>query len=293
MQRFNVVTTVLLALALAASACSRQQSDWQKARETNTIEAYEQFLKRYPNGDFTAQAQAHLKDLYTERDWQKARDADTPDAYQTFLTQHPEGKLADEARTRIENFNLAETPAATPGAEGREAPAVPPGSTSTASSPAPAGAASEGTGPAGALSGTGAAGPVAKGAAGAAASRMSGSGSGSISQPGIAAGPVSPGTGKAQAAKPRTAALEARYGVQLGAFRSGGAAAAHQRWEHLKKDYPQLFKGLSSKVIPTRTTKGTLYRLQAVGVSERHARNICKSLHARSQACVVVRLART
>lgn len=292
MQRFNVVTTVLLALALAVSACSRQQSDWQKARETNTIEAYEQFLKRYPNGDFTAQAQAHLKDLYTERDWQKARDADTPDAYQTFLTQHPEGKLADEARTRIENFNLAETPAATPGAEGREAPAAPPGGASTASAPAPAaGTASEATGPA-AASGTGAAGPVTKGAAGAASARMSGSASGSIPQPGTAAGPVAVGAGKAQAAKPRTAALAGRYGVQLGAFRSG-PAAAHRRWEHLKKDYPQLFKGLSSKVIPTRTTKGTLYRLQAVGVSERHARSICKSLHARSQACVVVHVART
>ena len=55
-------------------------------------DAYEQFLKKYPSGEFTAQAQARLKELYEERDWQKARDADTPEAYQAFLKQYPEGQ---------------------------------------------------------------------------------------------------------------------------------------------------------------------------------------------------------
>ena len=33
------------AMVLALSACSRQQSDWQKTRETNTTDSYEQFFE--------------------------------------------------------------------------------------------------------------------------------------------------------------------------------------------------------------------------------------------------------
>src|ERR1700730_14350657 len=109
------VVAGLCAVMLALAGCSRQQSDWQKTRETNTAEAYEQFLKKYPSGEFTAQAQARVKESYEERDWQKARDADTPEAYQAFLKQYPEGKWTEEARIRVENFTLAQAPSnATP-----------------------------------------------------------------------------------------------------------------------------------------------------------------------------------
>lgn len=113
----KAVLALSLALLLAVSACSRQQSDWEKTRAANTTDAYELFLKKYPSGEFTAQAQARVKELYEERDWQKARDADTQEAYQAFLKQYPEGKWAEEARIRVENFTLAQAPSnATPAA---------------------------------------------------------------------------------------------------------------------------------------------------------------------------------
>ncbi|HEX3395432.1 MAG TPA: SPOR domain-containing protein [Steroidobacteraceae bacterium] len=103
-----------LTCALALCGCSRQQSDWEKTRTANTAEAYEQFVKKYPSGEFTAQAKAQLKGLYEERDWQKARDTDTLEAYQAFLKQYPEGKWTEEARIRVENFTLAAAPSNTP-----------------------------------------------------------------------------------------------------------------------------------------------------------------------------------
>jgi len=105
---------VALAAVLAVSGCSRQQSDWQKTRTANTTDAYELFLKKYPTGEFTAQAQARVKELYEERDWQKARDTDTLEGYQAFLKQYPEGKWTEEARIRVENFTLASAPSNTP-----------------------------------------------------------------------------------------------------------------------------------------------------------------------------------
>src|SRR6202051_3435672 len=106
----NAVIGLGFALLLGISGCSRQQSDWEKTRAANTTDSYEQFIRKYPNGEFTAQAQARVKELYEERDWQKARDTDTQEAYQAFLKQYPEGKWTEEARIRVENFTLAQAP---------------------------------------------------------------------------------------------------------------------------------------------------------------------------------------
>jgi cell division protein FtsN len=242
---------VALTALLAMAGCSRQQSDWQKTRETNTADAYEQFLKKYPSGEFTAQAEARAKELYEERDWQKARDADTPEAYQAFLKQYPQGKWTEEARIRVENFALAQ---------------------------APSGSAS------GALS--------------AAAPSSAGGGAGKSAAPPAPPPPVPtpvPQTAPQSApqaattpASPTPASPTRSYGVQLGAFKSG-ADAAHKRWADLQKQYPTLLSGLNSKVVPKKSADGSLFRLQAMGLSEKRAREVCSELQAKSQACVVVR----
>ena len=135
----QVFLVLSLTAALALSGCSRQQSDWEKTRAANTTEAYELFLKKYPSGEFTAQAQARVKELYEERDWQKARDTDTLDAYQAFLKQYPEGKWTEEARIRVENFTLASAPStpAPPGTESAAEAAPPPATLKPAPRPAP------------------------------------------------------------------------------------------------------------------------------------------------------------
>jgi hypothetical protein len=231
------VVAGLCAVLLALAGCSRQQSDWQKTRETNTAEAYEQFLKKYPSGEFTAQAEARVKELYEERDWQKARDADTPEAYQAFLKQYPEGKWTEEARIRVENFTLAQAP-------------------------------------------SGAAGPAAAGAGTGADT----AGKATSSAP---AANEKPETATRAAATPSPKSAAGSYGVQLGAFKSG-PKAAHKHWAELQKEYPALLEGLTSKVLPTTTSGGHIYRLQTTGVTEKRARQICSSLKAESQACVVV-----
>jgi cell division protein FtsN len=251
----SLVTGAVLAIALSLTACSRQQSDWQKTRETNTADGYEQFLKKYPSGEFTAQAQARVKELYEERDWQKARDADTPEAYQAFLKQYPEGKWTEEARIRVENFTLAQAPgtsAAAPAAGADSGAASPPAEPSE--SPAPQAALPATAAPA----------------------------------PKPATPPAqAPVQVPAQATAPAPKGKAGSYGVQLGAFKSG-APAAHERWSRLQKQYPKLLAGLSSKVSPKTTSNGKLYRLQVLGMTQEHARDLCHALKAKSQACVVL-----
>jgi cell division protein FtsN len=244
----KAVLGVCLALLLVVAACSRQQSDWEKTRAANTTDAYELFLKKYPAGEFSAQAQARVKELYEERDWQKARDADTQEAYQAFLKQYPEGKWAEEARIRVENFTLAQAP-------------------SNAAAPAAADSANTPGNPA-----AGAAAAGAATAAGAAATVKPYAPAHSAPPPVNAASPA-PKTGS--------------YGVQLGAFKSGADAANH-RWTHLNQEYPKVLAGLSPTVSPKKDASGTLYRLQVTGLTEKHARHICKSLKTKSQGCILL-----
>jgi cell division protein FtsN len=247
----KVFLVLSLTAALALSGCSRQQSDWEKTRTANTTDAYELFLKKYPSGEFTSQAQARVKELYEERDWQKARDTDTLDAYQAFLKQYPEGKWTEEARIRVENFTLASAPSSgTPAGADNAAPAQ------AAPTPAPAPAAAP---------------PAARATKPAAPPKQ-------------AAAPTPPSMGHAASASKSQGA----YAIQLGAFKSGADAANH-RWAKLEKEYPKLLSGLSPKVSPKKGASGTLYRLQVASLSESHANSICKALKAHSQACVLIR----
>jgi cell division protein FtsN len=253
---------LVLGVALAAAGCSRQQGDWDKARTANNLESYEQFVKKYPNGDFTAQAQARIKELEEERDWQKARDADTPDAYQAFLKQYPEGKWTEEARIRIENFSLAQTPAgAVPGAEGGAPPAAADGSSPGAVNPALADA------------GQGAAAPAA------------------AAKPAAVEKPVpaeKPAKTRSAAEKPAAHAADAggNYAVQLGAFSAGKSAAEHG-WTKLVAAHSSL-KGLKHRVVAGKGPSGPLFRLQAIQLSKAHAESLCAGLKAKKQSCMVI-----
>jgi cell division protein FtsN len=258
MLRKQFVLACCITLAMGLCGCSRQQSDWQKTRETNTPEAYEQFVKKYPTGEFTPQAQARLKELYDDRDWQKARDADTPEAYQAYLNQYPDGQSATEARNRLENFSMAQSPGGTPSAPG-SAPEAPAGTSGTVGAASP----DSGSAPP----------PPASAAA-------------SHKAPPVAAA-MAPTHTHQSSVKEATG----DYALQLGAFRSG-SAAANKRWERLQKEYPNLLAGLNSKVVPKKTASGTLYRLQTAGLTESHARKICRDLKAKSQPCIIVRAER-
>ena len=281
----KTVLAICCAVLIGIGGCSRQQSDWQKTREANSTDAYEQFLKKYPSGEFSAQAQARLKEMYEQRDWEKARDADTPEAYQAFLKQYPEGKWTEEARIRVENFTLAQTPAgsgAPPGASGGSAangPAMtggpPPGGPTMTGGPPPNGPAMKG-------------GPPPTGPA------MTGSPAPGAADEENEAPPSAPSVAhKPHGVPPPASSTEAsgesgRYAVQLGAFKTGHAAAK-KRWEHLQREYPKLLAGLSSKVLPKKTGSGTLYRLQVVDLSESRAHKICKALKPKSPPCVIIR----
>ncbi len=253
MQRTPWIATGLCLLTLGLAGCHREQSDWAKVRATNTVQSYEQYLAKYPNGSFVAQAEARLAQVEEDQDWQKASATNTPEGYQAFLRQHPQGKWAEEARIRIENFALASPPNA-PASSGGVSPA-------SAAAAAATGAA---TGPAG--------------------SKPAAAGAETTSRP-SSTRRTHPAVAHRVVRHERTAGA---YGVQLGAFRSG-ASAALRHWRALVARDGHLLRGLHPRVSPLRTKAGRLYRLQVRGLSRARAALICRRLRAQAQSCIVVR----
>ena len=250
MAKNRIVAGLVCAIVVGLAACSGEQSDWEKARASNTTDTYEAFVKKYPNGSFSAQAQARLKELYEERDWQKARDADTPDSYQGFLTQYPEGKYAEEARIRVENFNLAQAPGGAPAPVASAVESASGAANPSTATPAPKPAANPAPG----------------------------------KTPPAAAKPAAVEK-SATSAKP---AASGGYGVQLGAF-SSGQKAADRHWAVLTKKYPSLLSGLTPKVHRSASGKAHLYKLQVAGLKASQASAICKALQAKHDACTILK----
>jgi len=274
MRRNGLVLAMTLAglLALATLAgCSREKIDWKSAEAADTVEGYDHFLERHPEGTLAVQARARVAQLNEDRDWKKATAVDTADAYKQFLAQHDSGKWAEEARIRVENFSLdgtaagAEKPAPeAPPAAVAEQPAMPAhGPKEAQLPPAPAKAVTEPKAASGGKSAPAAAKtPEPKRVA--------------------AATPVTPAAAKPAAAP----AQAASFGIQLGAFRSQDAAL--KNWKQLQTKYAADLHGLFAHAVPVKQTAGALFRLQAPVGEESRARSICASLSKQSQPCVVV-----
>ncbi len=84
----------LIAAGLAMAACDRSESDWQKAKQANTVNAFEEFRKDHPRSAHDGEAEAVIGTLTA---WADAEKTGTPDGLFAFAEKHPESSLASKA----------------------------------------------------------------------------------------------------------------------------------------------------------------------------------------------------
>ncbi len=89
-------------------SCSSEKKDWKNAESENSITAYEDFLNRYSEGEFTDEARSRIETIYFE----KAEAANTIEAFDDFLKRYSEGDFADKARFKIETLYFEKAEAA-------------------------------------------------------------------------------------------------------------------------------------------------------------------------------------
>lgn len=289
-------------LTLAGCASPEEQA-FKHARMTDTVVAWEEFLRRYPEGDTTAKARQRLAELHEDREWQRAGLANTVPAYQQYLRGYPQGRFATEALVRIANLNLQAVPDHDPTEEelrAARAAALPDEAVVTPTKPAATGALIQRSSPVPVT-------PPAKQAAGKPVPAKLSPSAPPVAtppkpvavkpvpaKPSPAATPVAkPAPAKPATVKPAPAATSPApvapaatsvWSMQLGAF-AKGEAAARAHWQKLLGRVPAL-TGLTPEVAPPTDDRG-FYRLRVVGLEQARARELCEAIRAAGEGCLV------
>jgi hypothetical protein len=101
------VKVIALSSLLAACFClsalgvdKKAEKDWQSAVKSNSVFAYQQFLKKHPLSEFTEQARQRLAE-FEEIKLAEAEKADSWTAYYSFLTDYPQSGHKDKVVRKL------------------------------------------------------------------------------------------------------------------------------------------------------------------------------------------------
>ena len=89
----------LISLVSGYSENFGETMDWKYAKNQNSKNEYEAFLKKYPNGKWAAKAKEALSWMDEDDFWTQCRDAGTSSAFEEYLTKYPEGRYKSEAES--------------------------------------------------------------------------------------------------------------------------------------------------------------------------------------------------
>lgn len=85
---------LMIMLSFFLSSCAAEEKAWQIAVDNHSAEGYQEYLDKYPNGQYAIEAEDELE-------WKSAEQRDTSRAYRSYLEAHPEGRYADKANWQI------------------------------------------------------------------------------------------------------------------------------------------------------------------------------------------------
>ncbi len=83
------------------------QPIWEEVLKTNTIEAYQEFIGKYPDSDYSAQARQRIEKIRVdskedEEYWAFVKTKDSLEAYRMYLDKYPNGVHANDAKNEID-----------------------------------------------------------------------------------------------------------------------------------------------------------------------------------------------
>ncbi len=101
-------TLCILAAMFLMMSCVTVSSEFKKARNIDTVVAYQEFLKKYPNSEFTKEAKKRIEEL----EYEKAKSENTIESYQRFIEKYPDSEFGSTAKEKIaiqKDFETAKT----------------------------------------------------------------------------------------------------------------------------------------------------------------------------------------
>jgi len=99
---------VLIAIALAQLwGCANPDAAWQAAEREDTVNAYLEFLARYPDGELADQARARIRQVKEDSDWEHVQFRDSLEDYAAFLKEYPDTERRGAIEARIAELERA------------------------------------------------------------------------------------------------------------------------------------------------------------------------------------------
>ena len=100
MRLFNYLL-ILIAVTLLVAGCG-ENYQYKKVKEANTIEEYESFLEKYPEGKYYSEVSQILLDLR----YKETKNLASKDAYKKFLSKYPNSKYSNEISILLNPYSL-------------------------------------------------------------------------------------------------------------------------------------------------------------------------------------------
>jgi len=96
-------------IRLAKIRAEKDKKAWDNARNSNTIAAYNEYLKEHPKGDYATSARKNIAAIQADaKAWNIARSTHTKEAYQSYLKAQPKGNFTSTAKTEVAKFERLE-----------------------------------------------------------------------------------------------------------------------------------------------------------------------------------------
>jgi hypothetical protein len=93
----SIILCFLFGLVLLTGCSKTPEEAFNEAKQVNDINAYEGYLKNYPESEYTEEAKNLLYGLHFE----KAKEQNTIKAYEDFITNCPENKFTEETKNKL------------------------------------------------------------------------------------------------------------------------------------------------------------------------------------------------
>jgi len=82
----------------------KTKKEFTKAQKSNTVEAYEDYLKEFSEGKYSQEATLQLGELRQQNAWGKATADHSIKSYQVYLENYPQGKYVKDAKDEIKKL---------------------------------------------------------------------------------------------------------------------------------------------------------------------------------------------
>ena len=91
----------LFFLLILISGCVSSKKEWIQATSINKVGAYDEYLSKYPDGEFADEAIKRRKGLKMELDWHSTQSKSNIKEYEEFLRIYPDSRYKSEALNEL------------------------------------------------------------------------------------------------------------------------------------------------------------------------------------------------